>query len=1441
VDTARTKRLVLVELFIFFTLAGTTALLFQPLMAVINRNINVIQEELVKQGETALKRSIRYSSMSPSLAGSVEIRDLAIGGADTLFTIDRLYLDYSLWNLIRGKGYSSIKYMVLERPELTFDFERDRDLLDLFSRKEAVRESGKLFNLPAECIFLLRDGKIQVKKGGNSLGIANISINGEVKEGVVNLDGQWYNPDAGDLPGISLDGSIQGTFSDTFTEGNIFLNLNSVNSDGFKVENMAFELAFFEDKITFDKIPDKHPLELSVAYMPRETELSGYLLSEDLLLGNVVSFFGPLEGLGPVMGLRLSGNASFALQQNPASNSGGKGRNSLEYQFEFSAVHEQSRSPIRSFFTAGGGNQEELVFSRCTLEAMSGSVEYTGDLLFNPLLPRGTITFSGFTMTGDGGINGTLSFSRSGQTGRFRGSYISLGQTLVSSITGQFEWKEAICTYSLELNCFHETLGSTISSTGSYSKDPRQLDGSIGMQNFYASDMINMVRPFFTMREAGNPAAQISVSTEIFFSTDFNQVSYNSSRFLVEYAPETSFTASISGSEKELAIMEGQAVWRQGSADFGFNADFTNQDDIRFDFKLSYLDFSYAFDGNIQDRRILNIRGSNDFSLSIQSREGTWSGDASVSSIPIPYRGHRAYVNLDSAMHYVNSSSWNINLNRLEIQDMRSTVLLQGQANQNGLNLDRIYYKDRYGELTGTGAAVWNGDFSIIDASLYMADETDTERITADIFYEEKFLDFHAAVSDFRADRIEETGKNILVSGELYGVMGDDGYYLVNLSLGSLTGRTGLYPFSLSALGLLDPERLIISQVSFSLDDVEVGIPYLSVDRSAGRLETEGLINGEINSNDLGLDLSLGLNFQPLDNWMDLERSISSLSGIIDVRHASINSRETADPFSFVFSRTRTEEESPGIIRVFGGPQDMLRLEITETGSLSGIFTASLSNPSPVQGNITGVLDGTEIDAWATDIYIDLAELWELTPINKEVVNFTGGFVAGETRIYGSIFDPEFEGGAWASGVTMSIPQYVAAEIGPGSGELTLDGDEISFGPIGAVCGNGNGEISGWIRYSRWIPSFNLDITVNNPIPFDFDISGIIANGNVSGKANLLMENKETLTITGSVEASDTELTINPEEIAQSRAGLNQLTNLDIITDVYVRAGRRVEFLWPNVDMPMLRAYGDVGTGVRIVGDSRIPQFTLDGDVILRGGELYYLQRSFYIREGQIFFNSNAPEIDPLISARAEIRDRNDDGPVTIAMIVDNTPLSTLATSVPRFESNPALSQMEIYSLLGQVPTLGAEVSEQENVSVFTRTVTELVVQTVFVRKVERQIRNILGVDMFSFRTQILQNAVFEAVRNREPEEQPSTMGNYLDNTAIFIGKYIGSSLFFQTMLSFRYDQYQTEYGGMKLEPDIGIDLQTPLFDVRWNVSPQHPENLYVNDQSISLVWHWSL
>jgi hypothetical protein len=375
-----------------------------------------------------------------------------------------------------------------------------------------------------------------------------------------------------------------------------------------------------------------------------------------------------------------------------------------------------------------------------------------------------------------------------------------------------------------------------------------------------------------------------------------------------------------------------------------------------------------------------------------------------------------------------------------------------------------------------------------------------------------------------------------------------------------------------------------------------------------------------------------------------------------------------------------------------------------------------------------------------------------------------------------------------------------------------------------------------WFRFDRWLPkaySISVLIAPDTPVPFSIDLAGIIAFGNASGKLDLSMEN-DIITLQGDLTAHDTEITLNTDELesgASASSGGKQ-----VLTDINITAGRRVEFLWPNADLPILRAYGDAGTGIRIVGDSLADRFAISGDVTLRGGEIFYFQRNFYIREGQIFFSGNEIQFDPRISARAEIRDQNDEGPITISLIIDNSPLRSF---VPRFESNPPLSQLEIYSFLGQNSS-GAATAEAPIGDFFFTTVTDVLAQFGVVRRAERQIGNILGLDMFSVRTQALQNAVFQAVGAQYTVDESNRMGNYFDNTTVFMGKYIGSDMFIQTMFSLRYDENQVDYGGLGLEPDIGLEFRTPLFDVQWNIIPEDMENMFVNNQSLTLTRRWT-
>ena len=515
----------------------------------------------------------------------------------------------------------------------------------------------------------------------------------------------------------------------------------------------------------------------------------------------------------------------------------------------------------------------------------------------------------------------------------------------------------------------------------------------------------------------------------------------------------------------------------------------------------------------------------------------------------------------------------------------------------------------------------------------------------------------------------------------------------------------------------------------------------------------------------------------------------------------------------------------------------MLRLRLDQDGT----FYAALSSPFPIRGSLAGTISGAAIDARCPDLYVDLAGLWKLLPPIPDIA-CTGGYVSAQVDIRGPLRDPEFFGSAKGVSLRVRVPQYVAQDIRPVPFTVAIDGNEMRFGPVPATVGKGAGTVTGVFRFDRWIPNvFTMDIVVpqKTPIPFGFDITGFLAKGDVSGKLRLAMADM-VLDVSGDLLANNTELGLNSDELSRAQdMDIFALAPVPVTLDIKVSTGPTVEFLWPSSGFPILRANPDMGTLVHVTADSAARQFSLTSDVKIRGGEVFYFERNFYIRSGTLTFRENETRFDPRLTVRAEIRDRSDEGPVTIAMIVDNAPLLSFTA---RFESTPSLSQAEIVTLLGQ-SIIGGDMAEASGAvprAVLSST-SDILAQFGVVRQLERQIRNFLRLDMFSIRTQVLQNAVFSATGlRRDPVDRNDRVGNYFDNTTVFLGKYIGSDMFVQSMLSLRYDENNASSGGLTFEPDIGVELQTPLFNIRWDFIPAHPETWYVSDNSITFTWRKS-
>jgi hypothetical protein len=1426
----------------------------------------LLRDYLIGEAEGILNRTIRYTSARPSIVGSLDIQDVSVYGSENepVLKLERFRAEYSVFALLTGKKTGAIRFISLEGIEFSYDLDNDRDLMKLFARGE---EQPSSFILPEKCRLELRRGAVFIKKGDRSLALTDLYFEGQVQDGRIVFDGNWHTEallagsPAGFLSSATVDGGLTGDLAWDFSGGNFSLSVSALKTDVFELRNLAFDFLIRNNIVELrhpaetDSGPDSSgdgALRVLLAYNLDAGVFSGELGLDNFTLGEILRFSGDWKRYDPWLDLVLDGNASFSAGDV------------IGYHFDLRGNRDTNNFP--SFDFAGSGSGEKVVFDRLFLAFSGGSVGYSGDLQFDPLIPEGILRFDDFSPGEGPGLNGDLYFTRSGRELDIFSENFSSGGVVISAVSGGVNWEESGCAYALELlrfkniESYEDVRLSSVSVRGSYDSIPPaarvspdtgrrsfgQLQGSIALNAFSVADIIAMAKPFYSGKSVPvfveDFAGNIAVTTEIFVSTDFEHISYSApSCVAVHEGLSGIFTvSSISGTDRHFEVSDGRIGWKNGSVGIALQADFSDPDNVSFSAQATYGDFAYYFEGIFFDRRTLTIRGSYGISVYAAAAEGGgYSGYIDIASAPVPLRGRIARLSVDAALRFDSLSSWNLEIGRLEFIENENPALqftnflLSGTANQDGANIENLSYEDRLGKLSGSIQADWEQDFSAVWGRLLLLGEG--ENYILEAAYQNSGgaslrngktgrAVFGLQLAGVQLDRFIAGGRRARLSGTIDGVWNAPDSYEADLNLESLE-ISGM-SVSLSARGFINQDRIIIQDTAAKIGELNATSFVFVLDRSRSVLELSAGFEGAIKRRKTGLQASLNASFAPTNSWFDITRALNAFQGSLDVESAYLENARLSAPCSFDFSRTR--EDSGFVTRVSGGPEDMLRFELLGDGSLY----IDLANPSPVRTSVTGTFKDFIIDAYSDEVFIDLPAAWALIP-TEDIIVFTGGFITGKTSIKGSIFDPEFSGSAWGSGVRLRVPQYLPEEIGSASGAITLEGSEISFGPLKAACGEGEGEVTVSVRFNRWIPSCDIDVVVpeQKPIPFDFDLSGLKSGGNASGNVHFAIENNETLTVTGLVRAEDTVITLNAEKISALREGLGAgLTDLDVIVDVRVSAGRRVEFLWPNEDFPVLRAYGAVGTGLRVIADTRVPQFVLDGDLTLQGGEIYYFQRSFFIREGQVFFNLNDPRIDPLISARAEIRERNDEGPVIISMIIDGAPLSSFT---PRFESNPPLSQLEIYSLLGQMPAEGQE-SE-----VVVRTLTEALTQFTVVRQVERRIRNVLGLDMFTVRIQVLQNALLQAMNNDPKEQRHNTIGNYFDNTAVYMGKYIGSDLFVQAIIAMRYDQYRMENGGLRFEPDIGLDFRTPLMDIRWNLSPRHPEHLYVTDQSVSLVWRW--
>jgi hypothetical protein len=709
-------------------------------------------------------------------------------------------------------------------------------------------------------------------------------------------------------------------------------------------------------------------------------------------------------------------------------------------------------------------------------------------------------------------------------------------------------------------------------------------------------------------------------------------------------------------------------------------------------------------------------------------------------------------------------------------------------------------------------------------------------------------FDLQIQADDFRLYRFFQHSQGFVINCVADLTLESGGIFNVIFNLESLKGRINEDMFNASCQGSLNNDRAEIGKTNISYGDFTVDLPFISVDRKNATMESTASFSGSTRDRDMYADLDIKCNFMQNSSWFDFSHAIDDIQVSVNFTNVMFIDGGLGTEFDMNFSRKGY------IFHVAGGPQNMLDAIYDTRGS----FYLSLSSPSPLTGTILGEIKDREINADTSTMYADLTRLWNYFPDDMlSIVRATGGFALADLHISGNVIDPDFYGVVRGYSVKLAVPPYINGEVGPVPVTLNLSGKEMLMEPLTAPVTapngkGGRGTISADFYFEGWNitnTKLNFNVSKDWAIPYAIDIAGISASGYVSGTLSVEVENKDSI-VKGDLTGSNSTIMLDMLSAEEMQAEIDKLAgDPDAITqtDMTIHAGNKIEFIFPNEKLPILRATVEMGDSIRIANDTLSGKSSVVGNLGVRGGEIFYFQRSFYIREGELTFDENEVSFDPRISARAEIRDQTNEGPVTISMILDN---QSLMSFTPVIQSTPALSQVEILSILGNsLLDTGDEGSDTEGrqsrspvLRSFIASGTDFFTQLQLIHRAENKIRDWLHLDMFSARTQVLQNYILDMTLISS-EERDTSIWNYLNNSTLFIGKYITPDLFIESMLSASYDKNKMENNGVNFDLFIGMELRSPLFNIRAEINPDilKPEKFWVPDTSVTLTRTWRL
>ena len=1416
-------------------LIGTALLVLGPVRQEISRRIELLRTEAVGRVESILGRRVSYQSISPSILNFLNIRGLVVHGrqgeAEDLLEVDRLRLYYRPLRLLRGEFTNAFSQVRIENSAVLIDL-REEEAIALALSDAFDQGGGTSAALPDGLSLRGQNLRVTIISESGEYSVDELFFDTELSDGVLTFDSRGEFAVA-EVPFAvrNAQGRYSGAgFVDLRTGETLAeLGLSRVSTDLAELSEIVLQVRVTQDLFEVRNVQSRDPIDIYVRQQRDGSELYARLLADGYVASSLIEFRGALAALNPFLGVPFQGQASITVNETGASYGA-----SLS-----SGVAEVAGLPGGRFSVRVSGDEQELSVDRFEFLSGGGRLWYEGSIGLDPLLPRGTLTLNEFQFRDTDPVSTQFRFVPSPSGFTMDADPFELGATQFEQISWGVEYSDRIrSTLSLATGRRSQ---SRFALDTTHELDWSVRDVSVQSENF---DIAAVAQTAFAIAPGLVPGVfaaiprSLRLSTRAELSQDGATVASLPQFLLFDQSnPTQSLSLVARYQDDSLVVSAIEGRLEQQTLTGRVELSLVSEQNVLVAGNFDLSGTEYEFSGELSDRRV-ELVGSRGSVATVRFPADAPTVFSVNGELPLPSQAEGGGLLRIAGDGFFNSSAaWQIDVERFELEGITigplesDSIAVSGRFTESGASIERLVYKDAYSRLSGDASASW--DLS-----------TPTARVDLSVFP----VGENGAPIDDPDESYSLSGQ--LSGGELRAQALFAGVPLARIGMDAVRGAATV---EASATGTLtNPELtalVTLQDARFNNDPVELSLEVNYSDEAlqvgsgqarVGRTRVENL-SGTVDLASAkarfgGQILQIN-DRETIVITVAADGEFAELSGLSDVVSSPVRGTISVEGLpseqgqtNWLLSFDRTDE----VTSISGGPDEAIALSIFSDGAFEG----SIGGTLPVSFRVIGYLEAGLIEADLIDVQADLQSVWAL--LNLDSVDFSAGAGQGSLRIVGPVNDPDFFGTLVVTDVTGSV-EWVPEAMGPGRTFIVFDEKTLTVRETRMPIGDAAARIGATVTLDRWgVEEYRVSVTTvaGSSLPIVTTFDRIEIDGQAAGDLEIRGGPVSTA-ITGNLTASNTTVTLGP--VIETPPAAND--EIDITVDVTLETGRGLEFLWPTAAFPILRGFSDTEDRVRIVLDSGGGSFGVDGEIGIQGGEIFYFDRSFYITQGAIAFAEDEAGFDPRLSVTAEIREISDEGPITIFLIAEERPLSEFT---PQWRSSPPLSEAAILALLGGTVFVG-QGGEPIDLSQAVLLTSDLVSQFGLIRTFESNVRSALNLDLFSLRTQLFQNLLRGVIDQNGSVPLDSTvpsLGEYLDNTTLFAGRYLGADLFLELLIQVRQSEAdvlgQQSLTGIEIDSEISLEWDTPFFQLEWAFFPRDVSTLFLADNTIRFSWDYS-